>query len=46
MKETCIPAYMTWKSMCEKNEDVLRVCIQVKELVDRSAKYVDGVLLK
>ncbi len=26
--------YGTWRGMCEKNEDVIRVCMQVKELVD------------
>ncbi len=31
----------TWKCMCENNEDVFRVCMQVKELVD---KCIDGVL--
>ncbi len=36
--------YATWRDMCEKNEDVIRVCMQVKELVDMRDKYVDGVL--
>ncbi len=36
--------YATWRGMCEKNEDVIRVCMQVKELVDMRDKYVDGVL--
>ncbi len=36
--------YATWRSMCEKNEDVIRVCMQVKELVDMRDKYVDGIL--
>ncbi len=36
--------YATWMDMCEKNEDVIRVCMQVKELVDMRDKYVDGVL--
>ncbi len=30
--------------MCNKNEDVIRVCMQVKELVDMRDKYVDGVI--
>ncbi len=34
----------TWRDMCEKNEDVIRVCMQVKEIVDTRDKYVDGVL--
>ncbi len=32
--------YATWRSMCEKNEDVIRVCMQVKELVDMRDKYI------
>ncbi len=32
------------EGMCEKNEDVIRVCMQVKELVDMRDKYVNGVL--
>ncbi len=36
--------YATWSSMQEKNEDVIRVCMQVKELVDMRDKYIDGVL--
>ncbi len=36
--------YATLRGMCEKNEDVIRVCKQVKELVDMRDKYVDGVL--
>ncbi len=36
--------YATWRDMCEKNEDVIRVCMQVKELVDMMDKYVHGVL--
>ncbi len=36
--------YVTWRGMCEKNEDVIRVCMQVKELVDMRDKYVDGIL--
>ncbi len=35
--------YATWRGMCE-NEDVIRVCMQVKEIVDIRDKYVDGVL--
>ncbi len=38
--------YSTWMGMCEKNEDVIRVCMQVKELVVMKDKYVDGVLNK
>ncbi len=34
--------YATWMGMCEKNEDVIRVCMRVKELVDMRDKYVDG----
>ncbi len=30
--------------MCEKNEDVIIVCMQVIELVDMRNKYIDGVL--
>ncbi len=30
--------------LCEKNEDVIRVCMQVKELVEIRDTYVDGVL--
>ncbi len=30
--------------MCQKNEDVIRVCMQVKELVDMTDRYIDGVL--
>ncbi len=36
--------YATWRGMCEKNEDVTRVCMQVKELVDMRDKYIHGVL--
>ncbi len=36
--------YATWRGMWEKNEDVIRVCMQVKELVDIRDRYVDGVL--
>ncbi len=36
--------YATWRGMCEKDEDVIRVCMQVKELVDMRDRYVDGVL--
>ncbi len=36
--------YATWRGMCEKNEDVIRVCMQVKDLVDMRDKCVDGVL--
>ncbi len=34
----------TWKCMCEKNEDVITVCMQVKELVVLRDIYADGVL--
>ncbi len=30
--------------MFEKNEDIIRICKQVKELVGMRDKYVDGVL--
>ncbi len=30
--------------MCEKNEDVIRVCMRVKEPVDVRDKYINGVL--
>ncbi len=30
--------------MREKNEDVIRVCMQVKKLVDMRDKYVDVVI--
>ncbi len=36
-------SYATWKGMCEKNEDVIRVYMQVKELVDMRDKYIDVV---
>ncbi len=36
--------YATWRGMCETNEDVIRVYMQVKELVDMRDKYVDGIL--
>ncbi len=38
--------YATWRGMCDKNEDVIRVCMQVKELVDMRDKYIDEVLSK
>ncbi len=38
MKEN---VYATWRDMCEKNEDVIKVCMQVKELVDMRDKYVN-----
>ncbi len=34
--------HATWRGMCEKNEDVIRVCMQVKDPVDVRDKYVDG----
>ncbi len=34
----------TWKCMCENNEDVFKVCMQVKELVDIKERWMDGVL--
>ncbi len=40
MKEMC----MQHGDMCEKNEDVIRVRMQVKELVDMRDKYIHGVL--
>ncbi len=36
--------YATWRGMCEQNEDVIRICMQAKELVDLRDRYVDGVL--
>ncbi len=36
--------HATWRGMYEKNEDVIRVCLQVKEIVDMRDKYIDGVL--
>ncbi len=36
--------YVTWRDTCGKNEDVIRVCLQVKEPVDMRDKYVYGVL--
>ncbi len=36
--------YKTSKCMCENNEDVIRVCIQVKELVDIKDRCIDEVL--
>ncbi len=35
--------YATWRDMCEKNEDVIRVCMRVKEPVDVKDKYSKGV---
>ncbi len=35
--------YTTWKCMCENNEDVIRVCMQVKELVGMRDRCIDGV---
>ncbi len=36
--------YATWRDMYEKNEDVIRVCMQVKELVDMRDKYIHGIV--
>ncbi len=36
--------YATWKCLCENNEDVFRVCMQVKERVDMRDRCIDGVL--
>ncbi len=36
--------YATWRGICETNEDVIRVCMQVKELVDMRDRYVGEVL--
>ncbi len=36
--------YTTWSGMCENNENVIRVCMQVKEPVDMRDKYIDRVL--
>ncbi len=36
--------YVTWRDTCGTNEDVIRVCMQVKEPVDMRDKYVSGVL--
>ncbi len=38
--------YVNWKCMCENNEDVIRVCMQVKELVDMMDRCIDRVLNK
>ncbi len=38
--------YATWRATCKKNEDVIRVCMQVKELVDIRDKYINGLLIK
>ncbi len=40
--------YVVWRGMCKKNEDDIRVCMQVKELpvFDMRDKYIDGVLNK
>ncbi len=38
--------YATWTDMCEKNEDVIRVCMPVKGIDDMRDKYVDGVLYR
>ncbi len=39
-----INVQMTWKNMCENNEDVIRDCMQVKELLDMRDRCIDGVL--
>ncbi len=36
--------YATSKCMCENNEDVIKVCMQERKLVDMRDKCVDGVL--
>ncbi len=36
--------YTTWTCMCENNEDVIRVYMQVKEPVIMWARWVDEVL--
>ncbi len=36
--------YATWKSMCENNEDVIRVCMHAKALVDMRDRCIDGIL--
>ncbi len=33
-----------WKCMCENNEDVIKVCMHVKELVDMRDRCIEGVL--
>ncbi len=43
---TITNVFKTWESMHESNKAVIRVCMQVKELVDVKHKYVDGVLNK
>ncbi len=36
--------YTNWKCMFENNEDVIRICMQVKELFDMRDVCIDGVL--
>ncbi len=36
--------YATWRGMCEKSKDVIRVCMQVKEPGDMRDRCVDGEL--
>ncbi len=36
--------YVTWKCMCKNIEDVIRICMQVKELVYIRDRCIDGVL--
>ncbi len=36
--------YAIWKCTCEKNDNVIRVCMQVKELVIMRDKCVDKKL--
>ncbi len=36
--------YTNWKYMFENNEDVIRICMQVKELFDMWDVCIDGVL--
>ncbi len=38
--------FTTWKYMSENNEDVIRVCMQVNELVDTKDRCIDGVLYR
>ncbi len=38
--------YTNWKCICEKNEDVIIICMQVKELVDMMDICIDGALNK
>ena len=35
---------VVWNDICDRNEDVIRICVQVKELVYMREKCTNGVL--